>query len=583
MADLIVYAGSLVPDAILAGTQQDSKIHDSSRLSLEETHALLREGARQGQIIARVHTGDPSLYSAIQEQIRLLENDGIPFEVVPGVTAAFAAAAALARELTEPGGSQTLIITRLSGRTPVPERENLAALARHRATLVIYLSISRMEEVVQQLRQGYPAQTPVVVAYRVGWPDQAFIEGTLADIADRVAVAGITRQAVIMVGRTLRGLPPERSKLYHPAFSHGFRQAGKPESQTSRFGLGVFALTASGGKIAARLAEALPDCTLYLPQKEASRFPAAEPFTDLVSVLARSFSSHRGLVCVMAAGIVFRLVAPLLAGKSQDPAVVVVDEAGRFAVSLVSGHLGGANELAEQVAAVIGGQAVITTATDVQRKAAVDRLAKEADLDIENLDRVKSVHMGFLENRIVGLFDPGERLLPLIPAGVNLRVLTRTQEAAEGDLAAWIYVHEGTGAFEPPPCLILRPRTLVVGLGCNRGTSAGEINAALEEVFRAHNLSLGSVRNLATVELKRGEPGLWDAAAERGWPVTYYSLAELGSGGPVPTPSETVSKHLGIESVCEQAAMLGAGTRELLVPKVVFPNVTVAVARVGSS
>ena len=153
-ADLIVYAGSLVPKTLLAQAKEGARIHDSSSLSLEETHALLTEGVGKDLIVARVHTGDPALYGAIQEQIQLLQKEGIPCDVVPGVTSAFAAAAALGRQFTQPGGSQTLIFTRLAGRTPVPESENLGGLAQHRSTLVVYLSVTRIREVVAEQEQG---------------------------------------------------------------------------------------------------------------------------------------------------------------------------------------------------------------------------------------------------------------------------------------------------------------------------------------------------------------------------------------------------------------------------------------------
>ena len=166
-ADLIVYAGSLVPPSLLSKAKEEAEIHNSASLSLEETHALLTKGVDKGKIVARIHTGDPALYGAIQEQIQLLEKDKIPYEVVPGVTVAFAAAATLGRQLTQPGGSQTLIFTRLAGRTPVSESENLAGLSQHQASLVVYLSVSKIAEVVAELKQGYPADTPVVVAYRV--------------------------------------------------------------------------------------------------------------------------------------------------------------------------------------------------------------------------------------------------------------------------------------------------------------------------------------------------------------------------------------------------------------------------------
>lgn len=232
MADRIVYAGSLVPESLLETRKPEAEVFNSASLSLEETHRILVEGHRRGHRVVRLHTGDPSLYGAIQEQMELLDREGIPYEVVPGVSAVFAAAAALRQELTLPEVSQTLILTRMEGRTPVPERERLETLASHRATLAIYLSVQNIEKVVESLSGSYPSETPVVVAYRVGWPDEAFLEGTLANIAARVHAAGIRRQAIILVGEVFgvraRGLAA-RSKLYDGMFGHGYRSARVPE------------------------------------------------------------------------------------------------------------------------------------------------------------------------------------------------------------------------------------------------------------------------------------------------------------------------------------------------------------------
>ncbi|UCE82509.1 MAG: precorrin-4 C(11)-methyltransferase [Deltaproteobacteria bacterium] len=579
-ADLIVYAGSLVPRTLLDRARKEAEIHDSSGLSLEETHALLTGGVRKGLVVARVHTGDPTLYGAIQEQIELLQKEGIPFEVVPGVTVAFAAAAALGRQLTQPGGSQTVILTRLAGKTPVPESENLAELSRHHASLVIYLSVSRIREVVAELEQGYAADTPVVVAYRVGWPDERFISASLADIANKVEESGIKRQAVIMVGKALAGGLEARSKLYDPSFTHGFRK-GQVESKPH--GVAVMALTPEGSELAANIAQNLEKSSLYLPEKSADRSTSLHTFTDFRDTFSRCFNQHKEMVCVMATGIVVRLLAALLRGKDSDPAVVVVDEMGRNAVSLVSGHLGGANALARRVAAITGGQAVITTATDVQGKVSFDELAMHGGLVIENLERVKTLNMALLEGQEIGLFDPGRWLHHLVPESVRLRPLKEPEEARDVGVSCWIFVGEGFASFEPPPCLILRPKNLVVGVGCNRGTHSSEIGAAVERVFRGHGLSLMAIRNLATAELKRDEEGLNELLAERGWSAEYFAVPELEAGGPVPRPSEVVKKHLGVESVCEKAAMLSAGTEDLLVAKEILGNVTVAVARVISS
>ncbi len=227
-ADLIVYAGSLVPEVLLDGRKEGAEVRSSASLALAETHALLAEGYRAGKRVVRLHTGDPSLYGAIEEQMELLDRNGIPYEVVPGVSAVFAAAAALHQELTLPEVSQTIILTRLAGRTPVPDREQLRSLSSHRATLVIYLSVREMEKVVSEVSVHYPPDTPVVVAYRVGWPDEVLLRGTLADIAARVESAGIRRQAIIMIGEVFGAhgkKGAKRSKLYDESFSHGFREA----------------------------------------------------------------------------------------------------------------------------------------------------------------------------------------------------------------------------------------------------------------------------------------------------------------------------------------------------------------------
>ncbi|MBM4285711.1 MAG: precorrin-4 C(11)-methyltransferase [Deltaproteobacteria bacterium] len=225
-ADLVLYAGSLVSPAVLGWTHPAAELVDTAPLNLEEITTRLAAGYRAGKRVVRVHSGDVSLFSAMQEQLEVLDREGVPYRVIPGVTAAAAAAAALAQELTLPEVTQTVILTRAAGRTPVPERESLDRLAAHRASLVIYLSISLLEQVTAHLLTAYPPETPVVVAYRVSWPDERFIVGTLATIAGLVAEAGVTRQALIMVSPALgarhRGLEA-RSRLYDAGFSHGCR------------------------------------------------------------------------------------------------------------------------------------------------------------------------------------------------------------------------------------------------------------------------------------------------------------------------------------------------------------------------
>lgn len=231
-ADVVVYAGSLIPREILACTSPEARVYDSSGMNLQEIVSVMVEAHRQGCKVVRLHTGDPSLYSAVAEQAALLEEQGVPYQVVPGVSSFSAAAAAVGVELTLPGVSQTVIITRASGRTPVPPKESLAELAKHTATMVLFLSAGCIDQVVQELLTAYPGKTPVAVVYKASQPEQEVIRGSLFDIADRVREAGITRTALIFVGNVL-DKKGERSLLYDPAFSHSFRPARSPGAPTS--------------------------------------------------------------------------------------------------------------------------------------------------------------------------------------------------------------------------------------------------------------------------------------------------------------------------------------------------------------
>jgi len=229
-ADVVVYAGSLVDRELVRTYAPQAQVWDSAGMTLEATTQVLAEATAAGKKAVRLHTGDPSIYGAIQEQMAELDKLGIPYAVVPGVTSAFAAAAALRQELTLPEVSQTVILTRIAGRTPVPERERLAEIARLGATLVIYLSVSMVEKVVAELLKGvYTPDTPAAVVAQASWPDEQIIEGTLADIAEKARVAGIDRQALILVGDVLaarREGIKAKSLLYDKEFDHGYRAKG---------------------------------------------------------------------------------------------------------------------------------------------------------------------------------------------------------------------------------------------------------------------------------------------------------------------------------------------------------------------
>ncbi len=223
-AQTVVYSGSLIPDAILAyctGTR-----YDASSMVREEITDVLYESAIQDKITLRLHDGDPGIYGAIQEQIDVLAQRGVASVVVPGVTAMLASAAALRTQLTLPGVTQTIIITRVASRTGVPSAESIESLAQHHSTMVLYLSVHLLPEIVRQaVSGGYDMSTPVAVVYRASWKDQQIVTGTLSDIHEKVRAARITRTATIIIGDVINPSHYEYSRLYDKEFSHGFRRA----------------------------------------------------------------------------------------------------------------------------------------------------------------------------------------------------------------------------------------------------------------------------------------------------------------------------------------------------------------------
>ncbi|MCI5837396.1 MAG: precorrin-4 C(11)-methyltransferase [Veillonellaceae bacterium] len=230
-ADVVIYAGSLVNPEILQYCKEGAEIHNSASMSLDDVLVVTKRAVGEGKTVARVHTGDPAIYGAIQEQMDALKPAGIEFEVIPGVSSFLASAAALKQEYTLPGISQTVIITRLEGRTPMPKKEQLSYLAAHQATMCIFLSVQMMDSVVENLvLGGYSIDTPVAIVIRASWPDQKILRGTLGTIADIVREEGVIRQAMIVVGRVLGG-DYELSKLYDKQFSHMFRDGVEADSK----------------------------------------------------------------------------------------------------------------------------------------------------------------------------------------------------------------------------------------------------------------------------------------------------------------------------------------------------------------
>ncbi len=220
-----IYAGSLVSDEVIAMIPDNAEKHDSAKMNLDDTSKVIKNASDNGADVVRLHSGDPSIYGAIGEQMRELDKLNIDYEVVPGVSSFQASAAAVKKELTAPEVSQTIILTRIAGRTPVPDEQDLALLGKSKATLCVFLSVSKIGDVADKLKESYGAACPVKVVYRASWPDQQIIEGTLIDIHERVKARAITKTAMIIIGWALDDGNEAVSKLYDKNFSHEYRKS----------------------------------------------------------------------------------------------------------------------------------------------------------------------------------------------------------------------------------------------------------------------------------------------------------------------------------------------------------------------
>lgn len=224
-ADVVIYAGSLVNPELLSYTKEGCEIYNSASMTLEQVITVMKEAESCQKFTVRLHTGDPSIYGAIREQMDLLEEAGIDFEVVPGVSSFCGAAAALKAEYTLPDVSQTVILTRMEGRTPVPEKEEIAKLASHQASMALFLSSGMLGKLSERLTVGgYPSETPAAIVYKATWPDQKIVRTTIGGLSRAAEENGIHKTALILVGGFL-GEGYERSKLYDPTFTHEFREA----------------------------------------------------------------------------------------------------------------------------------------------------------------------------------------------------------------------------------------------------------------------------------------------------------------------------------------------------------------------
>ncbi len=567
-ADLVVYTGSLVPKDLISGLP--AQVVDSAPLTLEEIMALLKRGYDSRKRVVRLHTGDPALYSTIGEQIARLAEDEIPYFVVPGVTAGFAAAASLGIELTIPGQTQTVIISRISGRTPVPPKEDMERLAAVQASLVLYLSVHKIEEVVEKLAKGgYHGNTPVAVVEKATWPEQKVIMGTLETITRKVEAAGIKRTAVILVGEAV-GDPDksrQRSLLYHPSFSHAARPhakeitggpGGPPVDLTFFDRLYVVFLNKRGNKLGRKIQKGIQH-----PHVELVTFKA---FKELHRSGAL-WNKGVGLIFIMASGIVIRSIAPCIKSKKEDPAVVVLDESGMNAISLLSGHLGRANELCRVTASLTGARPVITTASDVLGLAPIDLWAEAHDLEPVSKDGLKRAASLLVSKKELKVYT--EFQVHSLPPGV-----VQTTTLDEADLVVSLKKRGNAS----PGAVHFVPKIVSIGIGCHSHISAEQLFATLMKFLAGHDLHEASVKCLASIDRRRDTPALFEIAKRLGIPLRFFSREEL-SRLEVQTPSEMVESSIGLKGVAEPAALLAAGsTASLIIPKRKYGHMTLAAA-----
>lgn len=575
-ADVIIYAGSLVNKELLACAGEQCESYNSATMCLEEILSVMVQAERAGKRVVRLHTGDPSLYGAIREQMDRLAGEGISYEVCPGVSSFCGAAASLKAEYTLPGVSQSVIITRMEGRTPMPEAERLRLLAGHGCTMVLFLSAGLLEQVREELLQGaYEPDTPCAIVYKATWPEERIVRGTLEELPGLAKKHQITKTALIVVGAVLDS-DYELSKLYDRSFGTEFRKA-VPE-EVKRTGVAVISFTDRGGERSKELLGELRkqgiSCEGFTPKKREA--DGLISFDGLNGLTERLFCERELLLFIGAAGIAVRAIAPFLRGKQTDPAVLVMDEAGGHVISLLSGHLGGANDWCRRIAAISGAEPVITTATDVNGSFAVDSFARENGLLIRDLAACKEISARLLAGESVAVLSDysieGE-----LPEG--LKTVTESEASL---FPCGIWIHRETGA-EPgtkpfdTTCELL-VRNLYLGVGCRKGKTGRELEEFLSECLQRHGLSAGRLSAVASVTDKAEEEGLCELSEKWRLPFLTYRPEELEQATGSFSESDFVRQTVGVGNVCERAAALASGGGSPVMAKQCGAGMTAAVA-----
>lgn len=605
-ADVIIYAGSLVNPALLSYAKADCKIYNSAHMTLDAVVDVMREAEAAGKGTVRLHTGDPSLYGAIREQMDLLDEYGIAYDVCPGVSAVFGAAASLACEYTLPDVTQTLILTRAEGKTPVPEKENLRSLAAHRASLVLYLSSGLARKVRQELLiGGYAEDTPVAVVYKATWPEEKIIRTTLAKLPEDMEAAGITKTALIIVSPAL-GSIYEKSKLYDAAFATEYRGATEIALPAGIRRVLLITCSVRGYATMQKLAKKLENISgaEIIAKVKCEALQEVSMKETVKACVDEYFEQVDAIVFVTASGIAVRSVAEHLTHKSKDPAIVCMDECSKHVISLVSGHAGGANALTQMLADVMWATPVITTATDVEGQFSIDDYAREHNLVVTDWAKAKAISAEVLAT--------GAKPVWVDEAEVSQEEEKNACEICKEQKSTGIDV----GKIENDGCeneigvqklqigshqvvitpqdvsvdaqtLQLIPRCIVAGVGCKKGIPVDKIEHAVQDAFAKAGLRMEALCAVVSIDLKKEEAGLLEFCETRNVPFETYAAEELQAVPGTYSASEFVSGVTGVDNVCERSAVKyasehGANDGELLLRKQAYGGVTVALAYVCS-
>ncbi|SEG05268.1 precorrin-4 C11-methyltransferase [Eubacterium ruminantium] len=531
-ADIIIYAGSLVNKELLSYAKENARIYDSKDMTLSDVIDVMKEAEEKNLELVRLHTGEPSIYGAVREQMDELDSLGIKYDSCPGVTAAFGAAAALNLEYTLPDVTQSLIITRMEGRTSVPEGETIESFARHKASMAVYLSTGMMEELSKRLiNGGYMPDTPAAIVYKATWPDEKKVVTTVAELGKAAKENGIKNLAVVLVGDAVAHRSFERSRLYADDFSTVFREADKNLKQDGRIGIvinrfpetDIFSFTDKGEA----LAERIKDHMKTLGNLDTAVFRCR--FDEVKKRLMYSFEEKRTVIFVGAAGIAVRSIAEFVRDKLADSPVIVVSEDGKYVIPILAGHMGGANELAVSLADRLGAFKVITTATDISGGFQIDNYVKNHQLYIADRNVIKEV----AERELKMMDSVGEK--PDVEnnsAGEIIKELI-----AAGRIAA---------------------RKYYLGIGCRRGKTFGDIKKAAEAFLSECHVDISEVAAIASIDIKKDEMGIKKFADHFRLPFVVYSAESLAALGDGFTSSEVVMEKVGIDNVCERAAVAAA-------------------------